>query len=109
MRQSPYATLDELQVQLAVGGPVRSQSALGRAVQALDWRQKKSFHAAERDTGRVKMRRKTFVEAVQKEEVTLFNFVDETITNLPYCRCYDHAEGGQRVGHGVCRYTVGRT
>ena len=70
-------------------------------MQALDWRQKKSFRAAERDTERVKMRCRTYVEAVQKEEVTRFDFVDETITNLPYCRCYAHAESGQRVGHGV--------
>jgi transposase len=42
VRQTPDATLDELRVWLAaVGGPAMSQSALGRAVQALDWRRKK--------------------------------------------------------------------
>ena len=42
LRQTPDATLDELRVWLAaVGGPARSQSALGRAGQALDWRRKK--------------------------------------------------------------------
>lgn len=71
--------------------------------------EKKSFHAAERDTERVKMRRRTFIEAVQEEEVTRFNFVDETSTNLPYCRRCARAEGGQRVGHGMCRCTAGRT
>jgi len=42
LRQTPDATLDELRVWLAaVGGPPMSRSALGRAVQALDWRRKK--------------------------------------------------------------------
>lgn len=42
LRQTPDATLDELRVWLAaIGGPAMSQSALGRAVQALDWRRKK--------------------------------------------------------------------
>ncbi|WP_167851996.1 helix-turn-helix domain-containing protein [Hymenobacter elongatus] len=42
LRQTPAATLDELRVWLAaVGGPAMSQSALGRAVQALDWRRRK--------------------------------------------------------------------
>ena len=63
--------------------------------------EKKSFPAAERDSKRVKIRRRAFVEAVQEEEVTRFKFVDETSTNLIYCRRYARAEGGQRVGHGV--------
>ena len=42
LRQTPDATLDELRAWLAgVGGPALSRSALGRAVQALDWRRKK--------------------------------------------------------------------
>ena len=41
LRHAPDATLDELRVWLAaVGGPAMSQSAQGRAVQALDWRRK---------------------------------------------------------------------
>ena len=44
LRQTPDATLDELRVWLAaVGGSAMSQSALGRAVQALDWRRKKEL------------------------------------------------------------------
>lgn len=43
LRQQPDATLDELRVWLAVvGGPAVSKSTLGRAVQRLDWRRKKS-------------------------------------------------------------------
>lgn len=40
--QTPDATLDELRGWLAaLGGPAVSRSALGRAVQGLDWRRKK--------------------------------------------------------------------
>ncbi len=42
LRQLPDATLDELCVWVAaLGGPAVSRSAMGRAVQALDWRRKK--------------------------------------------------------------------
>ena len=42
LRQTPDATLDELRAWLAaLGGPAVSRSALGRAVQGLDWRRKK--------------------------------------------------------------------
>ena len=43
---------------------------------------KKSVHAAERDTPRVKDLRRAFVEALQTEDFTRFKFVDETSTNL---------------------------
>lgn len=43
LHQQPDATLDELRVWLsAVGGPAVSRATLGRAVQRLDWRRKKS-------------------------------------------------------------------
>jgi transposase len=58
---------------------------------------KKSVHAAERDTERVRALRAAFVEAVQAEDFTRFKFVDETSTNLTYCRRYARAEGGQRA------------
>ena len=41
--------------------------------------------------------RAAFVEAVQTEDFTRFKFVDETSTNLTYCRRYARAEGGQRA------------
>ena len=62
---------------------------------------KKSLHAAERDTVRVRALRGAFVEAVQQEDFSCFKFVDETSTNLTYCRRYARAEGGQRTGQGV--------
>ncbi|MGI4735606.1 MAG: hypothetical protein ACRYG7_10545 [Janthinobacterium lividum] len=59
--------------------------------------QKKSLHAAERDTERVRTLRRDFSEAVQHEDVTRFKFVDETSVNLTYTRRYGRAPGGQRV------------
>ena len=58
---------------------------------------KKSVHAAERDTERVRALRVAFLEAVQAEDFTCFKFVDETSTNLTYCRRYARAAGGQRA------------
>ena len=58
---------------------------------------KKSVHATERDSRRVVALRRTFVEALQTEDVTCFKFVDETSTSLTYCRRYARAEGGQRA------------
>jgi hypothetical protein len=63
--------------------------------------QKKSLHAAERDTQRVKALRGAFVEAVQVEDFTRFKFVDETSVNLTYTRRYGRAPGGQRVDQAV--------
>ena len=41
--------------------------------------------------------RAAFLEALQTEDVTCFKFVDETSTNLTYCRRYARARGGQRA------------
>ena len=76
------------------GEPVNALS--GRADAGLAAK-KKCVHAAERDTPRVVALRRTFVEALQVEDFTRFKFVDETSTNLTYCRRYARAEGGQRA------------
>ena len=62
---------------------------------------KKSAHAAERDTERVRTLRGGFTKAVQKEDFTCIKFVDETSTNLTHCCRYACAEGGQRARQGV--------
>ncbi len=62
---------------------------------------KKSLHAAERDTERVVGLRKEFVEALAGADFTRFVFVDETSTNLTYCRRYGRAPGGQRLQQAV--------
>ncbi|MGI4737167.1 MAG: IS630 family transposase [Janthinobacterium lividum] len=41
--------------------------------------------------------REEFVEALASEDVTRFVFLDETSTNLTYCRRYGRAPGGQRL------------
>jgi transposase len=41
------------------------------------------------------------VEATQKEDFTRFVFVDETSTNLTYCRRYGRAPRGRRVDQAV--------
>jgi hypothetical protein len=40
------------------------------------------------------MLRMAFVEAMQAEDFTCFTFVDETSTNLTYCRRYARAKDG---------------
>ena len=63
--------------------------------------QKKSLHAAERDTERVRRLRQNFLEAIQQEDSTRFKFVDETSVNLTYTRRYGRAPGGRRVDAAV--------
>ena len=41
--------------------------------------------------------RAAFIELIQTEDFTRFKFVDETSTNLTYCRRYARAPGGQRA------------
>ena len=41
--------------------------------------------------------RAAYLEALQTEDFTRFKFVDETSTNLTYCRRYARAEGGHRA------------
>ena len=41
------------------------------------------------------------MEAIQEEEVARFVFVDETSTNLTYCRRYGRAPAGQRLDQAV--------
>ena len=45
--------------------------------------------------------RAAFLEALQSEDFTCFKFVDETSTNLTYCRRYARAAGGQRAHHAT--------
>ena len=51
--------------------------------------------------------RRLFVEAMQAEDVTRFVFVDETSTNLTYCRRYGRAPAGAWTR--PCRCTLART
>ena len=62
---------------------------------------KKSLHAAERDTERVKGLRRDFLEALRDEDVTRFKCVDETGVHLTYARRHGRALGGRRVDAAV--------
>lgn len=42
-----------------------------------------------------------FLESIQQEDVTRFVLVDETSTNLTYCRRYGRAPGGARLDQPV--------
>ena len=65
---------------------------------------KNRVHAAERDTKRMRALRAAFVAAVQAEDFYCFKFVDETSTNLTYCRRYARAEGGQRAHQATLQH-----
>ena len=45
--------------------------------------------------------RRLFLEAIQEEDVSRFVFVDETSTNLTYCRRYGRAPAGRRLDQAV--------
>lgn len=45
--------------------------------------------------------RRGFVEQIQREDFTCFVFVDETSTNLTYCRRYGRAWAGNRLDQAV--------
>ena len=45
--------------------------------------------------------RRLFVEVIQQEDVARFVFVDETSTNLTYCRRYCRAPAGRRLDQAV--------
>ena len=66
-------------------------------MERLGWGRKKSVRAAERAVAL----RRLFIEAIQQEYVTRFVFVDETSTNLIYCRRYDRAPAGRRLDQAV--------
>ena len=103
LRQQSDATLDELRVWLAAAAPPVREPGYARAGGAAAGlaAQKKHLHAAERDTARVRGQRAAFVEAVHGLDYKRFHFVDETSTNLTYCRRYGRTPGGQRVGQAV--------
>ena len=42
--------------------------------------------------------RRLFLEALPQEDVTRLVFVDETSTNLAYCRRYGRAPAGRPLG-----------
>jgi hypothetical protein len=92
VNQQSNVTLAEFQTALVTGGgPAVSRTLIWQWLAAHDLRRKKSVHAAERGTKRVKPLRGTFPEAIQDEGFTCFNFVSEADLCPP-----PHRPGGGR-------------
>jgi len=58
---------------------------------------KKSLHASQRDTPRVKRIRRTFKKRVAEQDVSRFKFLDESSVNMSLTRLYGRAAPGKRV------------
>lgn len=59
--------------------------------------QKKSLHAAKRETERVQQRRVAYQEEVKAEIISKFKFLDEVGSNLAMTRLYGRGQRGERV------------
>ncbi len=59
--------------------------------------QKKSLHAAERESKRVQLRRAEYQVEVAAELISRFKFLDEAGSNLAMTRLYGRAAKGERV------------
>jgi transposase len=95
VREQPDATLEELAAR--VGVPC-GRMAIFRTLRKLKLtRKKKSLHASERDTHRVRRKRRAFREAVAGIDPRRLVFVDETGAHTAMTRTYGRAPRGQRV------------
>ena len=101
VRSTPDATLDELreQVREQTGHQV-SRSTMCRAVRRTGWRRKKTLHASERDTPRVRRARTRFCRRTAGLAAKRFVFIDESGVNITLACRYARAPGGERA-HGA--------
>ena len=84
---------------------LRSDAGSGRTGVRLAAK-KRSIHAGDRDTERVRALRAALVEAVQAENFTCFRFMDETGTNLTYCAYrYVRTKGVHRAYQATSLYS----
>ena len=103
VRKQPDATLEELAGRVGVRC---SRMASFRTLRKLEiTRTKKSLHAQERDTPRVRRKRRAFRKEVATLDPASLVFVDETGANTAMTRTDGRAPRGQRVkgsvpGHG---------
>lgn len=99
VRQRPDATLDELKAGLGLSC---NRMAIFRALRRLRIsRKKKVVHASERDTPRVKRKRRAFRRRLAAIEPARLVFVDETGANTAMTRRYGRAPIGARVEGAV--------
>jgi transposase len=95
VERAPDATLEALRQGMGVSG---SRMIICRALQELGLPlQKKSPHAAERDTPEVKRRRREFRREVGPIEPKRLVFVDETGVTTAMTPAYGRAPAGERV------------
>lgn len=99
VRKQPDATLEELAGRVGVRC---SRMAIFRTLRKLEiTRKKKSLHAQERDTPRVRRKRRAFRKEVATLDPASLVFVDETGANTAMTRTYGRAPRGQRVKGSV--------
>jgi transposase len=99
VRDRPDATLAELARRVGVPGRIM---AVFRALRKLGiTREKKSLHADQRDTPRVRRKRRAFRRAMAALDPERQVFVDETGANTAMTRAYGRAPRGQRVPGAV--------
>jgi transposase len=95
VRERPDATLEELAAR--VGVPC-GRMAIFRTLRKLKiTRKKKSLHASERDTPRVRRKRRAFRKALAGLDPRRLVSVDETGAHTAMTRTYGRAPRGQRV------------
>jgi transposase len=99
VRKQPDATLEEL---AACVGVRCSRMAIFRTLRTLKiTRKKKSLHAQERDTPRVRRKRRAFRRTMAALDPARLVFVDETGATTAMTRTYGRAPRGQRVRGSV--------
>jgi transposase len=97
------ATLDELREIVKEKCKIASSSSMmSRELTRLKLpRKKKSPHASQRDTPRVKGKRRRFKKKVAEFDPAPFKFLDESSVNLSFTRLYGRAAPGARVVESV--------
>jgi transposase len=99
VRKQPDATLEELAARVGVRC---GRMAIFRTLRALKvTRKKKSLHAQERDTPRVRRKRRTSRRTIAALDPARLVFVDETGATTAMTRTYGRAPRGQRVQGSV--------
>ena len=81
--------------------PVGAQHDAARAGAAEVAAKKKSLHASQRDTPRVKRKRSQFQKEVAELDVEHFKFLDESSINIDLTRLYGRAAPGERLVDSV--------
>jgi transposase len=95
VRESPDATLEQLQQRLGVAG---SLMIVWRGLKKLDiTRKKKTLHATEQDRPEVQEKRRSFRRKVKPIEPERLVFVDETGVTTAMTPAYGRAPRGERV------------